>query len=129
LLLTQNIPDTAADASFDDLTAQVVAVMRNNCASCHNASPNAAANFTAFTVDPNREYSSADLLELLGVDGRMMLNAYPLVTPGHLEESELWLRINGLENRRRMPPREGGLPEIDPDIVNLWRHWIIQAGM
>jgi hypothetical protein len=128
LLLTQDPIDSTNDASFDELTIQVVAMARNNCASCHNASPNASASFTAFIMDPNREYTSAELLELLGINGRMIANAYPLVTPGNLDESELWLRINGLEGRRRMPPREGGLPEIDPDLVDLWRSWIVQAG-
>jgi mono/diheme cytochrome c family protein len=132
LLLNQTYSDftvsPAHDGSFDDLTDRVVAVVRNNCASCHNASPNAAANFTAFIIDPNRDYTSTELLDLLSVNGRMMPDAYPLVTPGQLEQSELWLRINGLEDRRRMPPREGGLPEINPNLVNLWRSWIIQSG-
>jgi hypothetical protein len=53
---------------------------------------------------------------------------FPLVTPGDLAQSEIWLRLNGLEERRRMPPLEGGLPEPDPRMLELWRQWILAAG-
>jgi hypothetical protein len=111
------------------LTGELVGVIRNNCASCHNSSPNAAAAFTAFIVDPNHPYSTQELLDLLAQKGRMMGDAsLPLVTPGDLTQSEVWLRINGLDGRRRMPPLEGGLPEPDLRIIELWRAWILAAG-
>lgn len=112
----------------DDLTADLVAVMRNNCASCHNASPDAAGSITAFVIDPNRDYSTEELLAVLGVTGQLYADAYPLVTAGDLEHSEVWLRLNGLEGRRRMPPREGGLPHPDESVIALWRDWILATG-
>lgn len=113
-------------ASVDTLTHEVLGILRNNCASCHNSSPRAAASFTAFQVDPNTNYNTDELVALLSGNGRMVANAFPLVTPGVLSESEIWLRLNGLEGRRRMPPLEGGLPEVDPKIINLFEAWITQ---
>jgi mono/diheme cytochrome c family protein len=114
------------DRPLDALTGELVAILRNNCASCHNAAPGAAASFTAFVIDPNRAYSAENLIDLLGADSRMMGEAgYPLVTAGSLEESEIWLRLNGLHGRRRMPPLEGGLPQPDPRMLDLWRAWIL----
>ncbi|GAB4519390.1 MAG: hypothetical protein OHK0046_28200 [Anaerolineae bacterium] len=128
-LLTDEGSEASAEAeSFDALTHELVAVIRNNCASCHNAAPGAAAAFTAFVVDPNKNYTSGELLALLETPGHMMVDAYPLVTPGQPEHSEIYLRVMGLEGRRRMPPLEGGLPEVDPRIVDLWEAWIRQAG-
>jgi hypothetical protein len=118
---------TQTAQNMDTLTHELVGVLRNNCASCHNASPDAAASFTAFILDPNANYNAAELLALLSVPGKMLPDAHPLVTPGNLIESEIWLRLNGLEGRRRMPPREGGLPEPDADIIDLWRTWILLA--
>lgn len=117
-----NVP--TSERSLDELTAQVVGVFRNNCASCHNSSSLAAANFSAFILDPNRNYSTSELAALLSVDGKMLPNAHPLVTPGDLQNSELWLRLMGLDNRRRMPPSEGGLPDIDPRVTDLIAEWI-----
>ncbi len=121
-------PLPSDELSLDELTHQVVGVMRNNCTSCHNTSVHAAANFSGFLLDPNREYTTEELIELFHVNGRMIPEAFPLVTPGSLEESELWLRVNGLEGRRRMPPSEGGLPDIDPAVVELIRTWILRTG-
>lgn len=129
MLLSQPVvAHTEAVMPIDALTDDLVAVIRNNCASCHNASPHAAANFTRFIVDPNYAYGTDELRQLLSVEGAMMPNAKPLVTPGRLDESEIWLRINGLEDRRQMPPVEGGLPDGDPDIIALFERWIIQSG-
>ncbi|MGQ9908708.1 MAG: hypothetical protein ACUVS2_07725 [Candidatus Flexifilum sp.] len=117
-------PETA---SIDELTARVVAVLRNNCASCHNSSSYAQANFSAFIIDPNRNYTTEELVSVFRVNGRMVANAHPLVTPGNLEQSEIWLRLNGLDGRRRMPPREGGLPDLDPRLLDLLSAWIQQV--
>lgn len=126
-----NVPPVSAqpyaDQSFDELTTTLTGVIRNNCASCHNPSPDAAASFTAFVVDPNADYSADALLALLSAPGMMVLDAHPLVTPGDLMSSEIWLRLNGLEDRRRMPPVEGGLPDPDPAMLALWQAWIERA--
>ncbi|MBX3015259.1 MAG: hypothetical protein KF832_27315 [Caldilineaceae bacterium] len=115
------------DTSFTQVHEELLAVIRNNCASCHNGSPLAAASFTAFVVDPNVAYSPAELLAIFSQSGKMFADANPLVTPGSLEKSEIYLRLTGSEGRRRMPPIEGGLPEPDPHMVNLFATWIQQV--
>ncbi|MDX2160190.1 MAG: c-type cytochrome domain-containing protein [bacterium] len=129
-LLTPGYSEPPADSrTLDALTTELVGVMRNNCASCHNAAPGAAASFTAFVIDPNRAYTTDALIALLSADSRMMGDAgHPLVTPGSLTDSEIWLRINGYDGRRRMPPLEGGLPEADPTMIALWQAWIERTG-
>lgn len=120
--------DPSAEPSLEALTVELVGVMRNNCASCHNNSPDASGSVSAFVMDPNRAYTAEELLEMLRAKGRMVADANPLVVPGHPEQSELWLRLMGLDGRRRMPPVEGGLPDIDPRIVSLVESWIISVG-
>lgn len=121
------MPDTVSQPVLQELqTSQVVGLLRNNCASCHNGSTYSAANFTAFVIDPNKNYTTDELRALLGVDGKMVEGAFSLVTPGDLSRSELWLRINGHDGRRRMPPVEGGLPDIDPRVITLLENWIVQ---
>lgn len=126
-LLTPNYPDGAANAAqdaFEAKTQQLVAVMRNNCLSCHNANSLAQGNITAFVLDPNRAYTGDELIEALSVRGRMVAEPHPLVTPGELDKSEVMLRLLGVEGRRRMPPVEGGLPDQDEHILAVWREWI-----
>ncbi len=121
-------PNNRETVSFQDLTSEFTDMLRNNCASCHNSSVHAAANYSAFIIDPNYQYTASELLETLSAQGIMFTDAAPLVTAGDLENSELWLRLNGVDGRRRMPPAEGGLPEMDPYIRDLLAEWIIQAG-
>jgi hypothetical protein len=125
-LLTPDYPNgvpTAQDA-FEAKTQELVAVIRNNCLSCHNPNPLAQGNITAFVLDPNRAYTGDELLEVLSVRGRMVSDPQPLVTAGALDKSEVMLRLLGVEGRRRMPPVEGGLPDQDEHILALWREWI-----
>jgi hypothetical protein len=120
-------PISSPQIAFEIATRQLVGFMRNNCASCHNASPHANANMTSFILEPNRNYTPNELIDLFSINGVMMTNAHPLVTLGNLEQSELWLRLNGHEGRRRMPPSEGGLPNVDASIIQLFEEWIILA--
>lgn len=113
--------------SFDQVHGKLLAVIRNNCASCHNMSPNAAASYTAFVVDPNYNYSPEELMEVFSQQGKMFADAYALVTPGSLEQSEIYLRLTGSVGRRRMPPIEGGLSMPDAKMVNLFEQWIVQV--
>lgn len=116
-------------ASTDELTAMVVADFRNNCASCHTSRSDAAGSSTAFQLDPNRQYSTDELVEVLGVHGTMMNErSLQLVAPGDPGRSEIWLRVNGLEDRRRMPPIEGGVPEPSEDFLALVNTWITKVG-
>jgi len=130
-LLTEGYLEAATEKkgerSLDELTSEVVGVLRNNCASCHNSSPLAASSFSGFILDPNYPYNTSELVTLLSVNGKMLPDSHPLVTPGDLEQSELWLRLVGLQNRRRMPPVEGGLPESDPRITELIAEWIVRV--
>lgn len=113
------------DEQEDARTATLVGYLRNNCASCHNASPHAMGAVTAFRLDPNANYTTDELAGLLGVRGKMMGDrTLPLVTPGDPSRSEIMLRVQGLEGRRRMPPIEGGVPEPDRNFVENLRAWI-----
>lgn len=114
-------------APFDEVHGKLLAVIRNNCASCHNLSTNSPAYFTSFVVDPNYDYTPDELMAIFRQQGKMFANAYPLVTPGSLEESEIYLRLTGSEGRRRMPPIEGGLPTPDQQMINLFEQWILQV--
>jgi len=131
LLLTPDYPlgQKPVLTDLEALTPQVVAALRNNCASCHNASPLALGHSTAFVLDPNRAYTTAELLAVLAGPGKMMGAAtLPLVVPGDPDHSEIMLRLQGLDGRRRMPPAEGGLPEPEAQISALLRAWILAAG-
>jgi mono/diheme cytochrome c family protein len=115
----------AVDRASDDVHARFLAILRNNCVSCHNPDPLAAARTTAFVLDPDVRYTRAELLERLGSARAMRhAGALPLVSPGSPEKSELVLRMTGHEGRRRMPPVEGGVPAVDEELVELTSRWI-----
>ncbi len=111
-------------------TKQLLAVFRNNCVSCHNFSPIADARVAAFKLDPNRDYSTRELVEALGQSSKRgpSTNGFPLITPGRPDQSELYLRLLGIGGRQRMPLAEGGLPEQDPFFLSLIEDWIVQLG-
>jgi hypothetical protein len=119
-------PDLARRPSEqDDRTARLVGYLRNNCASCHNTDEGAAARMTALHLDPNRKYSTAELADTLSTTAIMMGDrGLPLVEPGDPGRSEIMLRVEGLEGRRRMPPLEGGVPVPDAAFTSLLREWI-----
>lgn len=134
LLLDDAYPPEAAAAqetdystlSVDVLTTELVAQFRNNCTSCHVAAEAANASHTRFILDPNRNYSTVELRDLLNQPGIMMgADTLPIVTPGNPSQSEILLRLHGEAGRRRMPPIEGGLPEIDDDFIQLLEAWIV----
>jgi len=107
------------------LTDRLVAVLRNNCLSCHNPSFRAAAQQTAFVLHPDRTYTPAQLRRLLSVRSTVMGSlGLPIVSAGAPAASELVLRLSGARGRRRMPPAEGGLPEPDRDLEGQVRGWI-----
>ena len=108
-------------------TRHLLAVLRNNCVSCHNHSPIADARVAAFKLDPNRDYSTRELFEVLSQISTRgpSSSGLPLVTPGRPDESEIYLRLLGSGGRARMPLAEGGLPEQDPYFLDLIEDWII----
>lgn len=117
--------EIAALPEIDAQTNQVVAMMRNNCLSCHNEDTKAAAQHTAFRLDPTRQYSKNDLVNILSVRSlRFGVKSQPLLTRGNPEESELVLRMRGAGGRLRMPPADGGVPVIDDEFALLVENWI-----
>jgi hypothetical protein len=115
--------DTFSDK--DAVHTNFLGVLRNNCVSCHNSDSLAAARSTAFVLDPSVQYSRSDLLTRLTASKAIRhADALPLVTPGSPEKSELILRMTGHGGRRRMPPVEGGVPEVDSSLVELASRWI-----
>jgi len=138
LLLTQGYPlsethvapaGTEQQSDADSKTQQVVAVLRNNCLSCHNASNNAMGRTTGFILDPNKDYTTQELVTALNVKGKMFGDETNfIVTPGDPDHSEIMLRLMGLDGRRRMPPAEGGLPQPNDHFIDLVRSWILAVG-
>jgi len=115
------------ELSTDELTNLVVAQFRNNCATCHNASTDSEASFTGFVIDPNYAYTTDELVEVLSQNGIMMgQETYPIVSPSNPDTSEIMLRLHGENGRRRMPPIEGGAPELYTDLINLMETWILR---
>lgn len=109
----------------DALTTQLVGVLRNNCASCHSSSRYAAASGTSFVLDPNRDYTTAELADALSEVAVMSGDrGLPIVEPGDPSRSEIMLRLLGLDGRRRMPPIEGGVPAHYDDLIDLMERWI-----
>ena len=109
----------------DPLTAELVGLLRNNCASCHNTQPESPGAPTAFHLDPNEEYTRNELVVALSAKGKMMgERSLPLVEPGDADRSEIMLRLQGLEGRRRMPPIEGGVPDTYIELIDVMREWI-----
>lgn len=131
-LLTDGYPGSSpsassvtADITLETKTQTLVAALRNNCVSCHNASEKAMARGTGFILDPNKNYSTSELLTILSNRGKMYGDATnPIVTPGDPEHSEIMLRLLGKDGRRRMPPAEGGLPERYTHMIDIVQDWI-----
>lgn len=118
-------PDDPAEARAH----RVVEQLRNNCLSCHSPNRRAAAWDTAFALEPGRRYSEAELLSRLAVRSNQMgYLGKPMVTPGSPADSELVLRMKGVEGRRRMPPAEGGIPELDRELTGILTRWISATG-
>ncbi len=110
-------------------TRRLQHLLRNNCLSCHNPSERAAGRATGFVLDPNREYSAAELQAALAQPSRIMGSlAKAIVTPGQPATSELVMRLQGSHGRRRMPPVEGGVPELDEELLALTSSWIQKIG-
>jgi mono/diheme cytochrome c family protein len=106
-------------------TGRMLALFRNNCLSCHNSARGAGARQTAFVLQPGRRYSDAELARLLSASSRVMgAMAQPVIVPGQPDASELLMRLRGVQGRRRMPPAEGGVPELDRELITLTRAWI-----
>ena len=100
-------------------------LLRNNCLSCHNPDPLAAAKTTGFVLDPNVHLDRRALAILLSKSiSRRNAEKLPIVTPGKPSESELILRLKGESHRRRMPPVEGGVPNLDTEFLETAIQWV-----
>jgi hypothetical protein len=115
-------------APADLATASLLAMMRDNCVSCHNAAPRAPGRATAFVLDPGRAYSRAELARLFAARALFMgEQGLPLAVAGSPQQSELVLRLQGAQGRRRMPPLEGGVPDPDVELTRAVSDWIAAA--
>lgn len=104
---------------------KVVAILRNNCISCHNAGPRAVGRTTGFVLEPGKAYTEEELLAAMDRPSTLMGPlGHPVLTPGQPDQSELVLRLRGVEGRRRMPPAEGGVPEPDTELTRLSETWV-----
>jgi hypothetical protein len=100
-------------------------MLRNNCLLCHNSSPRSAARDTAFVLDPIASFTRRELEGRLSARATFMgPRGKPILTPGKPKESEIALRLRGVEGRRRMPPLEGGVPDPDVELRQMVEGWI-----
>jgi mono/diheme cytochrome c family protein len=117
---------TTGEETKARLGRQVLAELQNNCLSCHNSSSLASARETGFALAPMEPYAQGELERTLAGRSRVMGSlGRPMLTPARPAESELALRLGGLEARRRMPPAEGGVPELDRELAALVDRWIL----
>jgi hypothetical protein len=120
---------TSAPASRPGLSTtaargeRVLAMLRNNCLSCHNSSPRAAAHGTAFQLDPVLHTSTGEALKRLATRTQ---GGRAIVAPGQPAQSEMAIRLRGAQGSRRMPPAEGGVPEPDLELGALVSAWITE---
>ena len=123
---SSGVPADSEEAA-EARTRRLLDVFRNNCVSCHNHSAQADARVAALKLDPNRDYTTKELVQLLVTTSVRGPNSrgLPLLTPGRPDLSELYLRLLGTGGRLRMPPAEGGLPEQDPYFLALVEDWIM----
>lgn len=127
------LPSPAPSSEDLDLrqkeTDAFIALLRHNCLTCHNAGARAVARRTGFVLDPQKHYSTRDLIDALARPGVMRgAQTPPLVVPGSPESSELLLRLEGSATHRRMPPEEGGVPAPHLRLIERARAWISHSG-
>ncbi len=101
-------------------------MLKNNCMSCHNKSPSALARSTGFALDPKRTYRPAELAAQLQRRGLMMgPETQALLDVHEPGTSEILLRLEGRQGRRRMPPVEGGVATTHDALIHAIHRWAV----
>lgn len=103
----------AVGAAKVDFSRDVLPILSENCFKCHG--PDDGARKARLRLD------TAEGARAGGKSGD------PAVTPGKLDASELWSRVNESDEKRRMPPLASG-KSLRPEQVATLQRWIEQGG-
>jgi uncharacterized membrane protein len=102
-------------ASADDaitFNEHIRPIMANNCFACHG-------------VDAAHRKAKLRLDTAAGATAEK--NGLRAITPGDLENSEIWHRINSTDKEEVMPPAESNKPPLTPEERALIKRWIQQG--
>src|SRR5262245_56480606 len=106
-------PGEGPGAATVDFSRDVLPILSENCFKCHG--PDDGARRAKLRLD------TAEGARAGGKSGD------PAVTPGKLDESELWARITDDDAKRRMPPAASG-KSLKPEQIATLKRWIEQGG-
>ena len=109
LLLVLTLPMSAGEDGPSGAAVRygrdVRPILSDRCFECHG--PDEAARQSGLRLDLREEAVSAGA-----------------ITPGALDESELWARITSTDPNLRMPPPESGKPVLSEEEIAVMRRWI-----
>ncbi|MCD0458019.1 PSD1 and planctomycete cytochrome C domain-containing protein [Roseiconus lacunae] len=104
--------DTALKADDISFSRDVLPVLSDRCFHCHG---------------PDATHREADLRLDVEENAKEDLGGYAAVTPGNLEESEIWRRITSNDEGEVMPPSDSHRkPLTDPEREAI-RRWIVSG--
>src|SRR5262245_60767644 len=95
-----------------DFNRDIRPILSDVCFQCHG---------------PDKNQRKADLRLDVKEDVYKDRGGYALVTPGKLDESELYSRLVDTDEKQRMPP-PNALRQLTPSEIDLFKRWIEQGG-
>ncbi len=105
-------PAAAEDTSQIDFVTQIRPLLSNKCFHCHG---------------PDEAERQGDLrLDTASGAFGETASGLPAITPGDVDDSELFRRITSEDDSERMPPAGSGM-ELDEKSIALIRKWIEQG--
>jgi hypothetical protein len=87
-------------------------ILADNCFACHGS---------------DASHREAKLRLDLASGATAERNGFRAITPGDLENSELWYRINTDDDTEMMPPADSNKPPLKPEQRELIKRWIEQG--
>src|SRR5262245_32442437 len=111
-VFTHGVRALAQDASRVDFNRDIRPILSDVCFQCHG---------------PDKNQRKADLRLDMKEDVYKDRGGYALVTPGKLDDSELYARLVDTDDKQRMPPREA-LRQLTKEEIDLFKRWIEQGG-
>ena len=105
---TSAFADPAAEVDF---SRDIRPILSENCFACHG---------------PDKENRKGKLRLDLKESAFQERDSYPAFTPGNLEESETWFRLNTEDSEEVMPPPKSN-KHLNKEEKELIRKWIVQG--
>ena len=102
---------SAEEVSF---SRDVLPVLSDRCFHCHG---------------PDETHREAELRLDVESDAKLGRGGYAAVSPGSLEESELWRRITSNDNDELMPPPDSHREPLSAKERDAIRRWILNGAM